>query len=323
MPDSRGRITLWAVEVFVAAAEEGSVSAAARRLGASTSGVSQTVTALEEAVGVSLMDRSTRPITLTPAGETFVVRARAILAEAAAAQAELAGADLSHLTRLRLGMIEDFDADVTPRLLQDMAGDLDNCQFLLETGASHRLLDLLETRALDIIVTADLGATGDWMEVWPLLEEPFLVAAPKGQIDPSGDVAAQLMAKPMIMYTQRHHMGRQISAHLARQNLRLITRFEIDSYHAILAMVAGRAGWTILTPLGLARAHRFRDDVDVMAMPFRQMTRTISLIARRDILQDMPAAIAERLRGHLSELVVAPAEEAWPWIAGDLRVLGR
>ncbi len=38
-------------------------------------------------------------------------------------------------------------------------------------------------------------------------------------------------------------MGRLIAAHLARQNLTLSHRFELDSYHAIMAMVAaGRAG---------------------------------------------------------------------------------
>ncbi len=77
-------------------------------------------------------------------------------------------------------MIEDFDADVTPRLLSDMADNFKGCQFLLETGASHRLFDLLDSRALDVIVAADMGATADWMEVHPLISEPFVAAVPKG-----------------------------------------------------------------------------------------------------------------------------------------------
>jgi len=46
-------------------------------------------------------------------------------------------------------------------------------------------------------------------------------------------------------------MGRQIAAHLARHGLKPAHRFELDSYAAILAMVAGGEGWTILTPLAL------------------------------------------------------------------------
>ncbi|MBR9766804.1 MAG: LysR family transcriptional regulator, partial [Rhodobacteraceae bacterium] len=120
MVDSPGRITLWGIEVFMAAADERSISAAARRLGASPSTVSQQLTNLESAVGATLLDRNARPVRLTKAGEIMQRRAQAILNEAAQARAELAMSDLSMLTRFRLGMIEDFEADVTPRLLTHM-----------------------------------------------------------------------------------------------------------------------------------------------------------------------------------------------------------
>ena len=236
---------------------------------------------------------------LTPAGGMFRRHAQTILNAAAEARAELAMADMSALTTLRLGMIEDFDAEVTPRLLQVMAEELKGAQFLLETGASHRLIDQLDSRALDVVVAADLGAEtagGEWMEVHPLLSEPFVVAAPQGTVDAGGDVAAQLLALPLIQYTARHHMGRQIGAHLVRQNLRLSHRFELDSYHAIMAMVAGGAGWTILTPLGVIHAARFREAVDVLPLPFEPLSRTISLSARVDVLRDMPRRMAGLLR---------------------------
>ncbi|WP_377512654.1 LysR family transcriptional regulator [Octadecabacter sp. R77987] len=320
MVASTGRITLWGVEVFVATAEEASISAAARRLGTSAATVSQQLTNLEGAIGTSLLNRSERPVTLTPAGEMFLRRANTILNEADQARAELAMADLSRLTRFRLGMIEDFDADVTPRLLSDMADTLKNCQFLLETGASHRLFDLLETRALDVVVATDMGAAAPWMEVHPLVQEPFVVAVPKGSV--TGDAARTLRRMPLIQYTTRHHMGRMIAAHLARQNLTVSHKFELDSYHAIMAMVAAGAGWTILTPLGWLRAQRFRDQVDVIALPFAPLTRVISLTARRDVLGDMPAGIAAQLRPLLQGMIVDPARAQLPWLGGDLAVLG-
>ncbi|MFV2035307.1 MAG: LysR family transcriptional regulator, partial [Halocynthiibacter sp.] len=306
MVDSPGRITLWGIEVFVAAAEEGSVSSAARRLGASASAVSQQLTNLENAMGAALLNRSERPVTLTPAGELFRRRAHSILNEAEQARAELATADLSVLTRFRLGVIEDFDADVTPRLLSEMATSLSGCRFLLGTGASHKLFGLLDTRALDVIVAANLGASADWMEVHPLLEEPFVAVVPKGAAG-SSDLLTDLNALPLIQYTARHVMGRQIAAHLAHQNLRLSHRFELDSYHAIMAMVAEGAGWSILTPLGLLRAQRFLDQVDLFPLPFTPLTRTISLYARRDVLGSMPADVAARLRPLIGELIVKRA----------------
>lgn len=315
MGEAGSRLTLWGIEVFAAVAEEGSVSAAARRLGASPSAVSQQLSNLEGALGARLMDRSSRPVALTPAGTMFRPRAQSILNEAAQARAELALADLSRLTEFRLGVIEDLDAEVTPRLLSWMAEDLAGCKFLLETGASHRLYDALDTRALDVVVAADMGAAADWMEVHPLLEEPFVAVVPKGTglEDPH--------ALPLILYTARHHMGRQIGAHLARHNLRLAHRFELDSYHAIMAMVASGSGWTILTPLGYLRALRFRDDAEVLPLPFAPLSRRIALTARGGVLQDMPSRLVDRLKPLLDDLIIRPARARMPWLEDDLTLL--
>jgi DNA-binding transcriptional LysR family regulator len=323
MTDAPGRVTLWGIEVFLAAAEEGSISAAARRLGASVSAVSQQLSGLEAVLGATLLDRGARPMRLTPAGGIFRRHAQTILNAAQQARAELALQDLAALTTLRLGMIEDFEAEVTPRLLAAMADELRGCQFLLETGPSHRLLDLLDGRALDVVVAADLGAdfaAADWMEVHPLMTEPFVVVAPRGAVAPGADPAG-LLAIPMVQYSARHHMGRQIAAHLARQNLRLGHRFELDSYHAILALVAQGAGWTILTPLALLHAERFREATQVLPLPFAPLSRAISLSARAGVLRDMPARMAALLRPLLQAQVVVPSVARMPWLHDSLRVL--
>lgn len=315
MPEVQGRVTLWGIEVFLAVAEEGAISAAAKRLGVSPSAISQQLTGLETALGAVLLDRSARPMRPTPAGAMFRRHAQTILNAEAEARAELGLADLSGLTTLRLGMIEDFDAEVTPRLLSALAQDLKGCRFLLETGASHRLLDQLESRALDMVVAADLGseaADDGWREVHPLLAEPFLAVTPKGR---SPDDL------PLIQYTARHLMGRQIASHLARLNLRLAHRFELDSYNAILAMVAGGQGWTILTPLALHQAARFRGAVDVAPLPFAPLERTLSLSARAGVLRDVPAQVAAHLTRLIEDAVVAPARAEWPWLGVSLRVL--
>lgn len=323
MVDTPGRMTLWGIEVFVATAEESSISSAARRLEAGVSSVSQQLSNLETALGAVLIDRSARPLQLSPAGRLFLPRARAILNEAAQARAELAMQDLSRLTRFRLGMIEDFEADVTPRLLASMSARLTQCQFLLETGASHRLADLLDTRALDMVVAAEMGAEADWMEVHPLMEEPFVAAVP-ADIQGEGEaLLSQLKRVPLIQYTARHYMGRLIASHLARQNLTLARRFELDSYHAIMALVAEGAGWTILTPLGFMRARRFAGRLRMAPLPFAPLSRRIVLSARRDVLQDMPGEVASELRPLLQTLIVKPGLSRNPWLADRLRVLSQ
>jgi DNA-binding transcriptional LysR family regulator len=318
---SPGRITLWGIEVFVATAEERSISAAARRLGASASAVSQQLTNLETALGVPLLVRNARPVTLTPAGERFRRRAQSILNEAAQARAELAVSELPQLTRLRLGAIEDLEADVTPRLLTRLAARLEGCQFLLETGATHWLYDQMDAQALDVIGSAEMGAAPPWAEVHPLMTEGFVVAAPKGLVDGASDPLARLTSAPMVQYTTRHHMGRLIATHLAQQNVTLAHRFELDSYHAILALVGQGVGWTILPPLALMRARRLLGDVDLLELPFAPLSRRIILTARRDVLDDVPALVAQELRQLLAAVVKTPAMDAYPYLSDSLVVV--
>lgn len=322
MVDTPGKITLWQVEIFVAAAEEASISAAARRLNASNSAVSQQLSNLEAALGARLLERSERPMPLTAAGEMFLKRAQAILNEAAQATAELTVRDMSSRVRLRLGMIEDFDADVTPAMLMKLSETMPKAQFLLETGASHRLLDKLETRGLDVVVAAEPTDLAPSLEVHPLLRDPYIVVAPKRLIRNEAKMLDVLRATPLIQYTSRHVMGRQIAAHLTRHNLVLSHRFELDSYHSIMAMVARGEGWTILTPLGVMRAKRFMDRVETFALPFAPLSRQISLVARRDGERSMAYTLATAIRPLIYSEILEFCHGRMPWLEEQMKVLG-
>jgi DNA-binding transcriptional LysR family regulator len=79
------------MEVFALAAELKSFSAAGRKLKLSPSAVSKLVTRLEDRLGTRLVVRSTRTLQLTPEGETYLARARRILAEIADTEEIVAG----------------------------------------------------------------------------------------------------------------------------------------------------------------------------------------------------------------------------------------
>src|ERR1700741_2504308 len=76
--------------VLASVVKHGSFAAAARQLRTSTSAVSQQVRALEKDMGVTLLHRSTRKLSLTPAGERFHAGCAAMVAAAEQAQAQLA-----------------------------------------------------------------------------------------------------------------------------------------------------------------------------------------------------------------------------------------
>ena len=96
--------SLSAVAAFVQAAEMRSYSEAARHLGVSASAVGKSVCRLETRLGVRLLHRSTRSITLTAEGAVFLERCRRILCELESAELELSETRQSPQGRLRISL---------------------------------------------------------------------------------------------------------------------------------------------------------------------------------------------------------------------------
>ena len=88
------------MQVFVAVAEEEGFAAAARRLNQSAPAVTRAVAGLEAHLGVKLLNRTTRYVRATEAGERFLDDARRILAEVEAAEEAAAGINATPRGRL-------------------------------------------------------------------------------------------------------------------------------------------------------------------------------------------------------------------------------
>ncbi|MGE8704081.1 MAG: LysR family transcriptional regulator [Achromobacter sp.] len=96
--------SLSAIAAFVQAAELRSYSDAARHLGVSASAVGKSVCRLETRLGVRLLHRSTRSITLTAEGAVFLERCRRILCELESAELELSETRQAPQGRLRISL---------------------------------------------------------------------------------------------------------------------------------------------------------------------------------------------------------------------------
>jgi DNA-binding transcriptional LysR family regulator len=95
---------LAAMALFVRVAERGSFAAAAEQLGVARSVVTRQIAALETHLGVKLMARSTRRLTLTTAGAAYLEQCRVILNLVEAAETDVAEQHLTPRGTLRLGL---------------------------------------------------------------------------------------------------------------------------------------------------------------------------------------------------------------------------
>lgn len=307
--------------MFEALAGSGSVAQAAEITGLSQPAVSQQIRNLETALGTGLVDHGKRPMQLTPAGRTFLARTASVLSELRLAQSELTVMDLTHLSTLNMGIIDDFDNDLTPRLVTILAESLTKCRFKLITAPSHEITNAMKERRLHIGVSASSGEVLGGVTEYPLVRDPFILVAPAGHVPEGTGPMDALHELPLLRYEREQLISRQIEAHLARQKLSFAERFEIGSHLSLMALVARGIGWTVTTPLGFMRAGRFHQQITAYPLPFRPFSRNISLFASADWADQVPRDVSQTMRRLVQAQIIDPAVQALPWLEGDLRVL--
>ncbi|MGR3713474.1 MAG: LysR family transcriptional regulator [Shimia sp.] len=314
-------VTLRGLEVFEALAASGSVAQAAETTGLSQPAVSQQIRNLQTALSTDLLDHSKRPMQLTPAGRAYLARASSVLSQLRLAQSELAVMDLTHLTQLSMGIIDDFDNDLTPRLVTTLAESLTRCQFRLITAPSHEITAALRDHSLHMGVTASTGEVIDGVTEYPLAQDPFILVTPAGLVPQGGDPMTILNELPMLRYGREQLISRQIEAHLKRVQLDPPNRYEIGSNPSLIAMVSRGIGWAITTPFSFLRAARFHEKIDAHPLPFAPFSRSISLLAGEDWADNVPRDVAQTMRRLIEQQLVLPGVERFPWLEGDFRIL--
>ena len=141
---------IWLLRSFVAVAESGGFTRAAKLLNSTQSTVSAQIQRLEEEAGRPLFVRNTRSVQLTAAGETLLGYARTILRLNEDARLRLSG--VRHAGRVRVGVSEDLTGSWLPKVLQRLSRHYPKVEVELEIGVGSRLFKMVETEELDLAV---------------------------------------------------------------------------------------------------------------------------------------------------------------------------
>jgi DNA-binding transcriptional LysR family regulator len=176
MADLPPNVTLAQLSYFVAVAEELNFTRAAERLHVSQSPLSQAIKALETNLGVPLLERTSRHVELTAAGEELLPAARAALGavEHAVGVARAAG---SGEQRLRVGFLAYGACDVIDRSLAAFAAPVSDLRLeTRQTDFSDPTAGLAGGQVDAAFVRLPVTASG--LELEPLTTEPRVAVLP-------------------------------------------------------------------------------------------------------------------------------------------------
>ena len=141
------------LRAFVAAAETGGMTSAARLVNLTQAAVSQQVKRLEETFGRQLFERDRRGLRLTPSGERLLVRARRLLALNDEVWALMTAPDFTG--EVRLGVPHDIVGPYMPPVLKSFDQAWPGVRVSLDCRTSVNLLRALERREVDLILTTE------------------------------------------------------------------------------------------------------------------------------------------------------------------------
>lgn len=139
---------------FVTIVEEGSITAAARKLYISQPSLSQMLRQIEKENGLELLDRSTVPMRLTYAGEKYLECARTILMASEKLENQLKDIREENSGHLRLGFSIQRGMRIFPRIMPYFSARYPNVSFELREAGSARLEEMLKYGEIDLAFAA-------------------------------------------------------------------------------------------------------------------------------------------------------------------------
>jgi DNA-binding transcriptional LysR family regulator len=162
---------------FVAVAEELHFSRAAERLHVAQPAVSEQVRKLEEELGVRLLNRTKRNVSLTEAGAALLAEARRVLQQVEIAQLATHEARARTAARLRIGYTPASLPTSVPRALQRLAASMKDLDATLELAFGLELIAAVRDERLDAAIVS-LPAPTAGLRTTQLGQERAVAALP-------------------------------------------------------------------------------------------------------------------------------------------------
>lgn len=250
-------MTLSELRYLVAVADLRHFGHAAERCHITQSTLSIQLRKLEDFLGVTLVERTSRQINITPIGQRIVTKARRILEEADQI-CDLARQNEGLLNSgLKLGVIPTLSPYLFPVFLDALHHAYPQLRMILHEDLTANLIEALAAYEVDVVLLA-LPQEVHGLHALPLFDEPFWVAFPAG--DPLGKRTAisehDFADRKLLLLAEGHCLREQALAVCGQQSNKSPAFSDVlhaSSLETICTMVAAGLGCTLLPALAVPR----------------------------------------------------------------------
>lgn len=282
-----GPFDLYELQLFQLVAEHQSFTKAGRAAGLTQSAITRQIRGMEERLGVTLFERTTRHVRLTVAGATLFARSGAILSEVNDAISVLKdGFKLAPKT-LQVGIARTIGLAYLPGFFRQFQLKFPRIQLRVSHESSAFILAAVESGELDVgIVAAPPHLSRALVATHRFNDEFVAIAPPKSRIP---DVASPVSITDLLKLFARHrwllisdatNTGKRMRGWLARNHVTIETAMEADNFDLIANLVSLGVGVSIVPHRVLALHPKTRPVKRVMMNP--KFSRELMAVVRRD-----------------------------------------
>ncbi len=284
------------LEQFIAVAETGSIARAAERCHTVASAVSKRLSDLEESFGMPLLVRGAKGVELTPAGHTFLARARSVLHQAEQLDEEIRRHASGARGHVRVFANISAIVEFLPAALAAFLAKYPDIHIHLEEHVSTGVAAAVADNLADFGIMGTVAAV-DGLTMTPFRNDELVVvlkpdhALAQRDALSFGDIV-QLPLVGLHANSSLHHVLSRAAADAGRP---LNVRIRVTSFDAVCAMVAAGLGIGIIPK---AAATAYAAQLRLNAIPLTDAWAKRQLFICTRVNEPLPGA-AQRLLDHL------------------------
>lgn len=240
----------------------GGFTRASETLGIAQPSLSVAVQKLEDELGVTLLNRQERKVTLTAEGRAFVARARQIEELVAGAVNEMEEFRGLERGEIRMGVPGMLGTHFFPAVIADFRRQYPRLRLSVYSDGANKIQAMIESGELDVgvVARADFPGAIAWR---PLLREEMVACVASGHplAGKSAITLKEISREPLVLFSEGYFQRQYLTEAMARDGLTPQVAFETNLVPLLKKVVAGGDGVTTLLRMAA-------DEPGLAAIPF-------------------------------------------------------
>ena len=246
------RIDFLGLEAFLSIAERGSFHGAAAHLNLSQTALSHRMRKLEDDLGVKLFTRTTRQVTLTPAGLELLPRARQMIDALSTSYEALRRQGRERQARLTIGCLPTIATYYLPPILREFSQAYPDITVHIQDAAAGQIADFVQKGEAEFGITIISANRWD-LDMRPLLREPYvLLCQGKHPLAGKAQVSwADLEGVPLVRISPQAANRAIIDDALGSRREFMTWRYEVQHVATAVSIVLAGLALTVVPRLAI------------------------------------------------------------------------